>query len=185
MRSWPIQFAAEIMLAASFTYPNRSGLGLGGCDPFMNERCGNFSDEKPAISTKALSSLAAMIAGFQICLAQAVRPSARCCNSNGLDLKPGYCQIPVSRRRGLKAIITGYPMRVSAHPLVRELCRTFGGPLVSTSANITGRASALSLAGRAIFSPVNWIMCWLDLWVGAKASLLHQRHHQRKSLRGA
>ena len=33
-------------------------------------------------------------------------------------------------------------MRVSAHSLVRELCRTFGGPIVSTSANITGRASA-------------------------------------------
>ena len=29
-------------------------------------------------------------------------------------------------------------VRVSAHPVVRELCRAFGGPLVSTSANKAG-----------------------------------------------
>lgn len=33
-------------------------------------------------------------------------------------------------------------VRVSAHPTVRELCWTFGGPLVSTSANIGGAQPA-------------------------------------------
>lgn len=33
---------------------------------------------------------------------------------------------------------TSLALRVSAHPLVRELCTEFGGPLVSTSANIAG-----------------------------------------------
>lgn len=32
-------------------------------------------------------------------------------------------------------------LRVSAHPLVAALCRAFGGPLVSTSANRSGRAT--------------------------------------------
>jgi L-threonylcarbamoyladenylate synthase len=34
-------------------------------------------------------------------------------------------------------------LRVSAHPVVAELCETFG-PLVSTSANVSGRPAAMS-----------------------------------------
>lgn len=36
-------------------------------------------------------------------------------------------------------------LRVSAHPGVRQLCRAFGGPLVSTSANFAGQPPARSL----------------------------------------
>ncbi len=39
----------------------------------------------------------------------------------------------------------GVAVRVSSHPLLRALCRRFGGPLVSTSANPAGRAPARSL----------------------------------------
>lgn len=42
-------------------------------------------------------------------------------------------------------------VRVSAHPLVEALCRSFGGPVVSTSANRAGRPPArsrLQLAAR-------------------------------------
>jgi L-threonylcarbamoyladenylate synthase len=35
-------------------------------------------------------------------------------------------------------------IRVSAHPVVRELCLAWGGPVVSTSANRAGHAPALS-----------------------------------------
>jgi L-threonylcarbamoyladenylate synthase len=35
-------------------------------------------------------------------------------------------------------------VRFSAHPVARALCRAFGGPIVSTSANRTGRAPARS-----------------------------------------
>ncbi|MDT8895408.1 Sua5/YciO/YrdC/YwlC family protein [Halomonas sp. I1] len=43
-------------------------------------------------------------------------------------------------------------LRVSDHPLVVELCRAFGGPLVSTSANRAGESSAMSAeAVRRIF----------------------------------
>ena len=34
-------------------------------------------------------------------------------------------------------------LRVSAHPVVQRLCRAFGGPLVSTSANRGGARPAL------------------------------------------
>lgn len=35
-------------------------------------------------------------------------------------------------------------LRVSPHPVVAGLCRAFGGPLVSTSANPSGRVAAMS-----------------------------------------
>lgn len=35
-------------------------------------------------------------------------------------------------------------LRVSPHPVVAGLCRAFGGPLVSTSANPSGRPAAMS-----------------------------------------
>lgn len=37
-------------------------------------------------------------------------------------------------------------LRVSAHPPVAALCRAFGAPLVSTSANVAGQAPCLSAA---------------------------------------
>ena len=43
-------------------------------------------------------------------------------------------------------------MRVTAHPVAAALCRAFGGPLVSTSANLSGRPPARSaLAVRRSF----------------------------------
>lgn len=44
----------------------------------------------------------------------------------------------------------GLAVRVSAHPVVAELCRRFGGPVVSTSANLGGEPPAFT---RAALSP--------------------------------
>ena len=38
----------------------------------------------------------------------------------------------------------GVAVRVTSHPVLRELCKRFGGPLVSTSANLAGREPARS-----------------------------------------
>ena len=35
-------------------------------------------------------------------------------------------------------------VRVTAHPVASALCRAFGGPIVSTSANLAGKAPAIS-----------------------------------------
>ena len=40
----------------------------------------------------------------------------------------------------------GLAVRVSAHPVVRALCQGFGGPIVSSSANLSDRAPARSRA---------------------------------------
>lgn len=50
--------------------------------------------------------------------------------------------------RGLNDLITGgrdtVALRVSAHPVCRQLCEAFGDVLVSTSANISGKPPALN-----------------------------------------
>lgn len=43
-----------------------------------------------------------------------------------------------STPRWLTGQFSSLAVRVSAHPLVRELCLAFGKPIVSTSANLTG-----------------------------------------------
>lgn len=47
---------------------------------------------------------------------------------------PARSSIP----RWLTGQFSSLAVRVSAHPLVRELCLAFGKPIVSTSANLTG-----------------------------------------------
>lgn len=53
---------------------------------------------------------------------------------------PNTWLLPVSS--AVSPLLTGgrdkLAVRVTAHPLAAELCRRFGGPLVSSSANITG-----------------------------------------------
>jgi len=45
----------------------------------------------------------------------------------------------------LRGTHAGIAVRVSAHPVIRALCTVFGGPLVSTSANLSGLSPARSL----------------------------------------
>jgi L-threonylcarbamoyladenylate synthase len=58
--------------------------------------------------------------------------------------------------RGFSSLITGgrftVALRVPGHPQARALCRAFGGPLVSTSANLSGRPAARNrfLAGKRL-----------------------------------
>src|SRR5690606_21294007 len=60
-----------------------------------------------------------------------------------LDSWPGASTwiVPAGERapRWITGQHSGIAVRVSAHPLVQALCRTWGGPLVSTSANLAGQ----------------------------------------------
>lgn len=61
---------------------------------------------------------------------------------------PAREEVPV----WIRGTHSGLAVRVSAHPLVRELCKSFGGPIISTSANISGHPAASSpLAVRRSF----------------------------------
>jgi len=60
-----------------------------------------------------------------------------------LDTWPGPQTwiLPAGERapRWITGAHPGIAVRVSAHPVVQQLCRAFAGPLVSTSANLSGQ----------------------------------------------
>lgn len=65
-----------------------------------------------------------------------------------LDSWPGASTwiVPAGERapRWITGQHSGIAVRVSAHPLVQALCTAWGGPLVSTSANLAGQPPARS-----------------------------------------
>lgn len=142
MRSWPIQFAAEIMHAGGvIAYPTEAVWGLG-CDPFNERAVRQLLQMKNRPITKGLILISGDIADFQICLAQLSQAQREMLQQQWPGFKTWVLPDTGFAPPWIKGDNNGVAMRVSAHPLVRELCRTFGGPIVSTSANITGRASA-------------------------------------------
>ena len=55
-------------------------------------------------------------------------------------LVPARSEVPM----WIRGKHTSLAVRVSAHPIVQALCREFGGPIISTSANRTGQPPARS-----------------------------------------
>lgn len=62
-------------------------------------------------------------------------------------------------------------VRVSAHPQVQQLCRSYGKPLVSTSANLSGLPPAVR-PPRCVNSLARLFQCWMRRLAGAKT---HQK----------
>lgn len=124
-------------------YPTEGVWGLG-CDPFDPDAVARVLKLKQREVSKGLILVAATFEQFAPYL-RAISPEQR---QRLHDSWPGPQTWVVPHGGTLPDWITGYKptvaMRVSAHPLVAALCRAFGGPIVSTSANPSGRAPARS-----------------------------------------
>lgn len=124
-------------------YPTEGVWGLG-CDLLDPEAVAKLLEIKRRDVTKGLILVAATIEQFEPYL-RALTPAQR-----GLLARswPGPQTWIVPHGAALPDWITGFKstvaLRVSAHPTVVALCRYYGGPIVSTSANPTGHPPALS-----------------------------------------
>lgn len=141
---WQISVAARhLALGHVIAYPTEAVWGLG-CDPINQDAVLRLLHLKNRSVNKGLILVAADISQFSDYL-------------EGLDLEnrrqleaswPGFHTWLVPHRGLVPEWISGthstVALRVSAHPLVQALCRTFAGPIVSTSANITGKPAAIS-----------------------------------------
>ncbi|WP_022955189.1 L-threonylcarbamoyladenylate synthase [Perlucidibaca piscinae] len=122
-------------------YPTESVWGLG-CDPWQEaavERIWDIKRRDPAKGLILIASRWQQVAPWlhdltddEIAALQATWPG------------PVTWLIPVPDDfpRWLRGRHETVAFRVSAHPLVRDLCDAFGGPLVSTSANRAGKPAA-------------------------------------------
>ncbi len=140
-----IAVAAKIMHGGGVVaYPTEGVWGLG-CDPFNANAVDKLLGLKRRDPGKGLILVAASMAQF--------RPYLNRISATQLaqleDTWPGPYTWLVPNNGLIPQWICGefasVALRVSDHPLVQALCRRFGGPLVSTSANPQGMAAATTV----------------------------------------
>lgn len=146
MLSLPQRLNAITTLAEGgvIAYPTESVYGYG-CDPFNANAVARLLRLKRRPQAKGLILVAAdmeqiapLLAGVsrqQLAQLQAAWPG------------PVTWLIPDPNQwvpDWVRGRFDSVAVRVSAHPLVAELCRAWGGPIVSTSANLSNRPPARS-----------------------------------------
>lgn len=128
-------------------YPTEAVWGLG-CDPFNEHAVMRLLAIKRRPVDKGLILIAADAAQLDASVDWTALPAERLASVQASWPGPNTWTVPVTDRvpawiRGAHASVA---VRVSDHPTVAALCRAFGGPLVSTSANLTGMPPAFHRA---------------------------------------
>lgn len=129
-------------------YPTEAVWGLG-CDPASEAAVLKLLDLKQRPVEKGMILVAADLAQLDGWVRVDALPADR--RAEVLASWPGAHTwiLPAGPRapRWITGEHTGIAVRISAHPLVAALCRAWGGPLVSTSANLAGHPPARTRAG--------------------------------------
>lgn len=137
------QAVAALRAGEVIAYPTEAVWGLG-CDPSQDAALNRLLQIKQRDWRKGVILIAADI---QQCDAYLTGISAE--QRARLEANwPGPSTWLVPNNGTASELVTGgqatLALRVSAHPLVQALCRAFGGPIVSTSANTAGLEPARS-----------------------------------------
>jgi len=129
------------------TYPTEAVWGLG-CDPANEAAVLRLLQLKQRPVEKGMILVAADLAQLDGWVRVDTLPAER--RAEVLASWPGAHTwiLPAGARapRWITGEHTGIAVRISAHPLVAALCRAWGGPLVSTSANLAGEPPARTQA---------------------------------------
>lgn len=121
-------------------YPTEGVWGLG-CDPFDAHAVRRLLAIKQREEWKGLILVAAELAQIAGLIDLDALPSERIREVRSTWPGPHTWVIPCPARVPvwLRGMHSSLALRISEHPPVVELCNTFGGPLVSTSANLSGQ----------------------------------------------
>lgn len=121
-------------------YPTEAVWGIG-CDPFNEAAVMRLLDIKQRAVDKGLILIAADLEQLRSCLNFPALPTARLVEVLASWPGPHTWTMPANALapRWITGAHESLAVRVSAHPTVVALCRAFGGPLVSTSANLSGQ----------------------------------------------
>ncbi len=128
---------AALVAGEVIAYPTEAVWGLG-CDPFNHKAVMQILALKRRPQEKGLILVAGDISQFDFLLDSLTETQ----RAQLGETWPGPTTWLVPHRQQVPEWISGdfdtVALRVSDHPLVRELCRGFGGAIVSTSANPQG-----------------------------------------------
>lgn len=142
--SWHIREAVRLLAAGGLVaYPTETVYGLG-CDPFNGRAVLHLLALKKRELDQGLILVASEFSQLEPLL-QPLKPAAkrRVCSAPAIPVTwvlPCLPEIPVWLRGSHDSLA----IRVTSHPIAADLCATWDGPLVSTSANIHGRHPATS-----------------------------------------
>ncbi len=140
-----IQRAADLLWSGSIiAYPTEAVWGLG-CSPFDDQAVYRLLALKKRDIEKGMILVAADVEQFAdylrpLSLEQQATLTASWPGPHTWLVPDVDNQIP----SWIKGQYQSVALRVSAHPLVAGLCRAFGGPIVSTSANPQGLKPAMN-----------------------------------------
>jgi len=159
-KAWQLRLAVRALRAGGVVaYPTEAVYGLG-CDPFNEQAALRLLTIKGRAIDKGLIVIAASYDQLRSLL----QPQAESTLAPVLASWPGPHTWILPANPRVPFWLTGggggIAVRVTAHPLAACLCRAFGGPLVSTSANASGRPSARSAlqARRALGQRVDYFL---------------------------
>lgn len=145
--------AAALRAGGVIAYPTEAVYGLG-CDPLNENAVNHLFELKQRPTTQSLLLIASDFAQVAQFIDLAAVPAPALARAHATWPGPHTWVFPraAATPAWLVGAHSGIAVRVTAHPLAAELCRAFRGALVSTSANLHGRAPARSAAEvRAMF----------------------------------
>ena len=124
-------------------YPTEGVWGLG-CEPLNQHACRRILRLKQRGRGKGFILIASDFAQVTPFLAHISRPKLkpafRTWPGPATWLLPAAAWVPAHLTGGRDTLA----VRITAHPAAGALCAAYGGPIVSTSANVSGRAPARS-----------------------------------------
>jgi L-threonylcarbamoyladenylate synthase len=139
----PAQAADCLRAGGLVVYPTEAVWGLG-CDPFHDAALGRLLQVKQRAEAKGLILIAAELAPLAPLLDLEALPDARRAAVLASWPGPHTWALPCTDRvpARLRGAHDTLAARITAHPVAAALCRAFGAPLVSTSANLSGEPPA-------------------------------------------
>ncbi|MBF6058911.1 L-threonylcarbamoyladenylate synthase [Thiomicrorhabdus heinhorstiae] len=140
----PVETAVERLREGGvIAYPTEAVYGLG-CDPFDFSAVEKVFHVKQRPIDKGLILVAASVEQVVDYVELAGMPW----EEKVLATWPGPVTWVLPTKKNIPEWITGgrdtLAIRVSAHPIVQQLCTAYGKPMVSTSANLTSQPPAKS-----------------------------------------
>jgi len=158
--NWKIRQACRILQAGGvIAYPTEAVYGLG-CDPLNADAVHKILAMKKRPVDKGLILVAANLKQLQPYL----QPLSKEQTERLQQSWPGPTTWIVPARHDVPVWIRGrhssIAVRVSAHPVIQGLCKVFGGPIISTSANRSGIAPARTAmqVRRGLDIPADYIL---------------------------
>ena len=137
------QAVAALRAGGVIAYPTEAVYGLG-CDPQAATAIARLFALKQRPAGQGVLLIAAEFAQVERYIDLAAVPAVAMARARATWPGPHTWIFPrdATTPAWLTGAHTGIAVRVTAHPLAAELCRAFGGALVSTSANRHGQLPA-------------------------------------------